>query len=464
VRSWLPFLVKPLRRGILIFALVLIVEYLVVPELVGASKDLYLLGQVNAAWLVAGVVLEGLSLFCYGLLTQALLPPGARNPGLSRLFRIDLAAAAVAHVIPAGTLGSAGIGYRLFTAEGIKGNDAAVMMATKGLGSTVVLNVLLWLSLVVSIPLAGFHPIYVTVAIIGAVLLLAIAALTIGITRGARRASRILHAVGDRIPGLSGDRLERVLLETAASLSALGRDRRTLVVSLTWASLNWLLDAASLWCFVAAFGKLLNPVELFAAYGIANVAGALPLTPGGLGVVDSLAPLLLVSFGLTRSVATLGVLGWRLVNFWLPIPAGAAAYVSLKVPRGAGLKAMRAAVSTMMSRQASSSEPAASDPPSGTGPPGPARPRTTPPEVLPPLAPPLEDHLADHKAPGPAREAPSPARQPPSSAREPPGPAREPPGPLVTGELGIGPEVIDGPNRMVTAIVPAPEQGADEVV
>ncbi|HET9974818.1 MAG TPA: YbhN family protein, partial [Streptosporangiaceae bacterium] len=346
-RAWLPFLVKPLRRGIILFALVLIVEYLVVPELVGASKDLYLLGRVDAAWLVAGLALEGLSLFCYGLLTQAVLPPGSFNPGLSRLFRIDLAAAAVAHVIPAGTLGSAGLGYKLFTAEGIKGNDAAVMMATKGLGSTVVLNVLLWLSLVVSIPLAGFHPIYGTVAITGAVVLLAVAALAFGITRGAGRASRILHAVGDRIPGLSGDRLERVMLDTAASLSALARDRRTLVMSLTWASLNWLLDAASLWCFVAAFGHFANPVELFAAYGIANVAGALPVTPAGLGVVDSVTPLLLVSFGVTRSVATLGVLGWRLVNFWLPIPAGAAAYVSLKVPRGAGLKARRAAVSTM---------------------------------------------------------------------------------------------------------------------
>src|ERR1700719_3126630 len=114
-RTWLPFVLKPLRRGIVIFALILIIEYLVVPELVGASKDLNLLGSVNPAWLVAGLVLEGLSLFCYGLLTQALLPPGSFNPGLSRLFRIDLAAAAVAHVIPAGTLGSAGIGYRLFT-------------------------------------------------------------------------------------------------------------------------------------------------------------------------------------------------------------------------------------------------------------------------------------------------------------------------------------------------------------
>jgi hypothetical protein len=349
-RTWLPFLLTPLRRGVLIFILLLIIEYLVVPELVGAGKDLHLLGRVNTLWLVAGLVLEGASLFCYGLLTRALLPPGSVNPGLSRLFRIDLAAAAIAHVIPAGTVGSAGIGYRLFTAEGIKGGDAAVMMATKGLGSTLVLNALLWLSLVISIPLAGFHPIYITVAITSAVLLLAIATLGFGITRQSTRASRILRAIGNRIPGLTGDRLEQAIREAGNSLSALRRDRRVLAASLTWASLNWLLDAGSLWCFVAAFGRFVNPAELFAAYGIANVAGALPVTPAGLGVIDSLAPLLLVSFGVTRSVATLGVLGWRLVNFWLPIPAGAAAYVSLKVPRGAGLKAIRAALATMMTR------------------------------------------------------------------------------------------------------------------
>jgi len=383
-RSWLPFLVKPLRRGIVLFIIALVIEYLVVPELVGASKDLSLLGRVNVGWLIAGVVTEALSLFCYGLLTRAVLPPSGPEdpprPSLSRLFRIDLAAAAIAHVIPAGTLGSAGIGYRLFTAEGIKGNDAGVMMATKGLGSTVVLNVLLWLSLVVSIPLAGFHPIYFTVAIVGAVILLAVGTLVFGITHEVGRAARILHAIGDRIPGLTGDRLEQALREAAVSLSALARDRRTMFWSLTWASLNWLLDAASLWCFVAAFGRFVNPVELFAAYGIANVAGALPITPAGLGVVDSVAPLLLVSFGVTRSVATLGVLGWRLVNFWLPIPAGAAAYISLKVPRGAGLAAMRAAVSTMLTHN---DQPPSTSPPQ-TSSAEPPRPETNPAGSLPP--------------------------------------------------------------------------------
>jgi hypothetical protein len=345
--AWLPFLVKPLRHGVLIFVLLLVIEYLVVPELVGASKDLYLLGQVNGGWLAAGLLLEGVSLLCYAVLTKVLLPPGPK-PSLSVLFRIDLSAAAVAHVIPAGTLGTAALGFRLFTSEGISGNDAAVMMAAKGIGSTVVLNVLLWLSLVISIPLAGFQPIYGTVAIIGTIVLLGVGALVLGVTRGAGFASRMLRTVSDKIPGLSGDRVERAILDASHTFAMMARDKRVLGLSLLWAALNWLLDAASLWCFVAAFGHLVNPVELFAAYGIANVAGALPITPGGLGVVDSIAPLLLVGFGVTRSVATLGVLAWRLVNFWLPIPTGAAAYVSLRVKRRSDLAAMRSAVSGLL--------------------------------------------------------------------------------------------------------------------
>jgi uncharacterized protein (TIRG00374 family) len=335
------------RRGVLIFALILVIEYLVIPELIGARKDLSLLGGINGAWVAAGVVLEGFSLFCYALLTRVLLPPSAPRLKLSRLFRIDLSAAAVAHVIPAGTVGSAGIGFKLFTNEGVAGTDVGVMMATKGMGSTVVLNVLLWLALVISIPLEGFHPIYGTVAIVGAVALGLIGALVLGITRGGKRAARIVRAIGRPIPGVGADKLEQILLQASASIRGLATDRSVLIPSLIWASLNWLLDAASLWCFIAAFGGYADPVGLFAAYGIANVLGVIPLTPGGLGVIDSVTPVLLVSFGLTRSVATLGVLAWRLVNFWLPIPTGALAYLSLKVPRGASLAAMRRALSEL---------------------------------------------------------------------------------------------------------------------
>ncbi len=340
---------RPLRRLAILLILALIVEYLVIPELVGASKDFYLLGRLNVWWMVAGLILEGLSLFCYALLNRVLLPAEGR-PSLSRLFRIDLSAAAVAHVIPAGTVGSAGIGYQLFTAEGVPGTDVGVMMATKGVGSTLVLNVLLWIALVISIPLSGFQPVYATVAIIGAVLLALIGILILGITRGEKRAARILRAIGERIPGVGGDKLEQIALQATASIRGLATNRSVLISSLSWASLNWLLDAASLWCFIAAFGEHADPIGLFAAYGVANVIGAIPITPGGLGIIDTVTPVLLVGFGLTRSVATLGVLAWRLVNFWLPIPTGALAYVSLKVPRGSGLQAMRHSLSELISR------------------------------------------------------------------------------------------------------------------
>jgi hypothetical protein len=158
----------------------------------------------------------------------------------------------------------------------------------------------------------------------------------------------MLRAIGDKIPGLSGERVERAVLDASASFMVLARDKRVMAWALLWASLNWLLDAASLWCFVAAFGSRVNPVELFAAYGISNVAGALPVSPGGLGIIDSAAPLLLVGFGVTRSVATLGVLGWRMVNFWLPIPTGAAAYVSLKVKPHSEITAIRSAVTNLL--------------------------------------------------------------------------------------------------------------------
>jgi hypothetical protein len=42
----------------------------------------------------------------------------------------------------------------------------------------------------------------------------------------------------------------------------------------------------------------------------------------------------LVGFGSPRGVAILGVITYRLVNFWLPIPVGALSYLSLRVEPG----------------------------------------------------------------------------------------------------------------------------------
>ena len=397
-RSWRSMVPAPLRHSVVIFLLLLALEYVVVPELVGASKHLYLLTHIRLAWVLAGVVCEIAALLSYALLSQSLLPRG--GPGLSKIFRIDLAGLAVSHVLPGGSAGSAGIGYRLLTTNGVRGTDAAFAMATQGMGSAVVLNVMLWFSLVISIPIAGFHPIYVVVALVGMLALLAVGALAYSLTHGEAGAIRVVRAIGRRIPILGADRLEALVRQLGDSLRAFANDRDLLRRALRWAALNWLLDAASLWSFVAAFGSFVNPFELFAAYGIANVLAVLPITPGGLGVIDASAPALLVSFGVTRSPATLAVLAWRLVNFWLPIPVGAAAYVSLRVPRGSGLRARRRALHDMASDAA------------GAGPTAP----------LPVTRPPAPGGTPDRADEPDAAEAGRPGATPADDgAREPPG-------------------------------------------
>ena len=100
--------------------------------------------------------------------------------------------------------------------------------------------------------------------------------------------------------------------------------------SALWATGNWLLDAASLWVFLAAFGAVVNPVELFAAYGLANLLALLPISPGGLGVVEAVLVSSLVGFGTPHTAAVIGVISWRLFEFWAPIPLGGFAYVSLR--------------------------------------------------------------------------------------------------------------------------------------
>jgi uncharacterized protein (TIRG00374 family) len=344
-RSWRSVVPRWLRHGLLVFLALLVVEYFVIPELVGASKNLHLLARLNIGWLLAGIGLEAGSIVCYALLTRTLLPDG--GPGLFKLVRIVLATSAVTHVIPGGAAGGASVGYRLLTSNGVEGADAGFALATQAIGSALVLNAMLWVALLVSIPLAGLHPIYVVTALVGLLALLGAAVLAYTFTRGGDRAVRFVRSIGRRIPRVGADRLERLVRQVGDSVVHLAQDRELLKRALLWAGLNWLLDAASLWSFVSAFGHFVDPVELFAAYGIANVLGAIPITPGGLGVIEASAATLLVSFGVTRNIATLAVLGWRLVNFWLPIPVGGVAYISLRVPRGSGLRAQRQALADM---------------------------------------------------------------------------------------------------------------------
>jgi hypothetical protein len=67
------------------------------------------------------------------------------------------------------------------------------------------------------------------------------------------------------------------------------------------------------------------------AFGLANLFAALPITPGGLGIVEGIYIPTLVAFGVPAAVAVLAVPLYRLAQYWLPTVIGGFSYLSLRV-------------------------------------------------------------------------------------------------------------------------------------
>ena len=91
-----------------------------------------------------------------------------------------------------------------------------------------------------------------------------------------------------------------------------------------------LFDLLSLDLMFLAFGYQPGFGPLAVAYAAANIASAIPLTPGGLGVIEVTLVAITVGFGAPRATAVLAVLGYRVVNYWLPLLPGALAYLHVR--------------------------------------------------------------------------------------------------------------------------------------
>jgi uncharacterized protein (TIRG00374 family) len=321
-----PFVRKEVRWSVGLVLAFLFVFYLAIPLLASHREDLTALGHIHPAYLILGTVLEIGALAAYTQLTH-------------------MSTLALSHVSPGGTAPGAALGYRLLTQSGVSGPDTAFALGTQGIGSAVVLNVIFWLALVGFVLIHGFHAptshggesgtiLVVVAAAIGAVLLGAFGGLFYLLTRGQERAATVVRRLSGRVRFLDPDKTAATVQQLAQRFAVLLEDRPLLIRAVTWATINWLLDAASLWVFVAAFSHFISPIDLLVAYGLANILAAIPITPGGLGVVEFVLVSMITGFGPTAGQALSGVLAYRAINFWLPIPIGGIAYGSLEFEHG----------------------------------------------------------------------------------------------------------------------------------
>src|SRR5699024_873970 len=120
--------------------------YLVLPRWADQESTARQLRQVNPILLLVAVGLEISALLCYAMLTKVTLPEEPRL-GLFTFFRIQLSTRAVTNIVPGGSAAGSTLGFRLFTQAGVPPTAAGFTMATVGIGSAVVLNLILWTAL-----------------------------------------------------------------------------------------------------------------------------------------------------------------------------------------------------------------------------------------------------------------------------------------------------------------------------
>ena len=307
--------------------------WLALPQVGRAWSGVLLMNDRGLFLPVLGGLLAVGAVWSYAQVTRMLFEKDER-PGRWLTMGIVVAGLGVNRLVPAGTAAGSIVAFRLYRRLGVGRQRTGFVMAAQGLGSNVLLVLLVAVAMVVALPIHGVAPGYVTVAVVGSGLLASVILVSDAVWHDRRWLHRLVRGVGRGLgrfrSGLGPDRLEELLVSLrrqARQLAARPSDARS---ALAWGTANWMLDSASLWVFLSIAGTEVAPQTAVLVFGLANLAGLLPVTPGGLGVVDLTMTAALAGLGAPAEAAVIGVAGYRVSHYWLPIPAAACAYLLVR--------------------------------------------------------------------------------------------------------------------------------------
>jgi uncharacterized protein (TIRG00374 family) len=330
---------RAILNGVLIVALAAGLFGLL-PRLGGLSREAAGLRHARPGFLVAAVVAQAVSLGCYAQLYRRILAALGARVRFRLAADVTLASFFVSHLTPLGSATGTLVNVNTLEAEGIAAPTTGEAIGLTSLMTTVALIVLFGIGFVAT---AGRHVSHQYLVIAGVALFLVVAALAAVLAVGshpaiAGRAGRWAASVARRVrPGIDPDQVG----ETSSRLASLARSAltgRAFLASFAFAAGDLLFDLLSLDLVFLALHYQPGFGPLAVAYGAANIASAIPVTPGGLGVMEVTLVAITVGFGAPRATAVLAVLGYRIVNYWLPLLPGAAAYLRVRLRSAAAAK------------------------------------------------------------------------------------------------------------------------------
>ena len=308
------------------------VRFVLIPQFTDARTAFFSLGHISTPMLALGLGLELASIACYSALSRATLNPATR-PTYATILRIDLSTQGVNNSVPGGGPTSTAVKYRMLTVAGTRPANAITGTTVEIATSVLTLGGLFGIAIAVSGGAVHANLEYVVAGtVVGGVAGLSLVAVAL-LSRRRTQTLAFVGRVANRIPYLPVDAAVSFVGIIADHLAEYRSSRGRLAIAVAWAAANWLLDVAALWVFLLAFGYSANPIHLLVAYGLACLVGLVPITPGGLGIIEGVLVPAIVGFGTPHGIALLGVLSWRLVQFWLPLPLAVVAYLSLRAER-----------------------------------------------------------------------------------------------------------------------------------
>jgi uncharacterized protein (TIRG00374 family) len=289
-------------------------------ELAGALSTLE---HLRWPWVVAALAAEMGSIAAFAGLQRRLLRAGGVGIGMGPLTALTLAANAIQNSLPVGPAWSTVYAFRQFRRRGAD----AVLAAWTLLLSTLIAFVALGLLALVGLAAATEQASSLNLVweILGVVVVIVALALAVrrGLVGGPARAAAIrLVRTAQRFFRRPAGGADALVDHAWDRLRAVRPSRGALVSAGSWAMANWLLD---LGCLCLAFVAVRSEIPwrgLLLAYGAGQLAANLPVTPGGLGVVEGSLTVALVFYGGAEAEIVAAVLLYRVLSFWLLLPAG----------------------------------------------------------------------------------------------------------------------------------------------
>lgn len=320
---------RSLARRFVALAVSAVSIWIVAPSAIVSIGRFPQLGRLSIGWFLVVGALESLALASMWELTGVAL-------GTHRWFDIacaQLAGNALSRALPGGAATGGTLEYQMLTSVGFDQATTTTALTATGLLSTGMLFALpvlavpsLLSGLAVTARLA--HGI-VLAAVLGVFLFAAGAALL--------WSDRVVRAVGTTL-----DRIGRALHLTRGSQRSMAsrlvesRDFVSDALADSWTRAvaaafgNQAFDFLALYASVLAVGVHLHAGLVLFAFVVASSLAMIPITPGGLGFVESGLTGVLTLAGVPFDQAVLATLLYRVFSYWLPMPTGLVAAVAFK--------------------------------------------------------------------------------------------------------------------------------------